>query len=70
MTPNKPILTLGFRRDQMYTREKASEDARKGIVMKCATIWGESTEAGPSTNEEERRREEEKPHVVCAPVRE
>jgi hypothetical protein len=38
MTPKRPIFTLGLRRDQMYTSENASEDARKGIVMKWATI--------------------------------
>lgn len=32
-TPKRDILTLGFLRDQMYTRAKASDDERNGIVM-------------------------------------
>lgn len=39
MTPNKLILTAGLRLDQMYTRENAKDDARKGMVMKWDKTW-------------------------------
>jgi hypothetical protein len=32
MTPKRDIWIEGFRLDQMYTRAKASDEARKGIV--------------------------------------
>jgi len=34
MTPKSDILMDGFRLDQMYTKAKASDEARKGIVTK------------------------------------
>ena len=39
MTPKSDILTEGFRLDQMYTREKASGDERKGMVRKGEITW-------------------------------
>jgi hypothetical protein len=32
MTPNMDILTDGFRLDQMYTSENASDEERNGMV--------------------------------------
>jgi hypothetical protein len=34
ITPNRLILTDGFRRDHIYTREKASEEERNGRVRR------------------------------------
>lgn len=67
MTPKRLILTDGFRLDQIYTSENASDEARKGMVMKCATAWDQLLTL-QEAYEEERADEEEEPDIVCSPI--
>ena len=49
-TPNKDIFILGFRLDQIYTRENASEEDKKGMVTKCDIAFGVSLAFYPSAS--------------------